>query len=103
MRELNLRSLIAPLCMSLLCKLTGGISPAVNDVRYVLTESSRYCPSEDHGGYDSPPFDWQNPFTAYNCTWGFHAPTPFPTRYTCSLPDATSLTESSSPQAGGIG
>ena len=42
--------------------------------RYVLTESSRYCPTEDHGGYRSPGFDWQNPFTAYNCTWGFHSP-----------------------------
>ncbi|KAL3921057.1 MAG: hypothetical protein SGPRY_005034, partial [Prymnesium sp.] len=53
---------------------------------YVLTESSRYCPSEDHGGYNSPPFDWQNPFTAYNCTWGFHAPAPFPSSYTCEDP-----------------
>ena len=42
--------------------------------RYVLTESSRYCPMEDHGGYNAPGFDWQNPFTAYNCTWGFHSP-----------------------------
>jgi len=41
--------------------------------RYVLTESSRYCPNEDHGGYGAPGFNWQNPFTAYNCTWGFRA------------------------------
>ena len=27
---------------------------------------------------NQPGFDWQNPFTAYNCTWGFHSPTPFP-------------------------
>jgi len=47
--------------------------------RYILTESSRYCPQEDHGGYGAAGFNWQNPFTAYNCTWGFHAPTPFPT------------------------
>ena len=46
--------------------------------KYILTESSRYCPQEDMGGYGAPGFDWQNPFTAYNCTWGFHAPTPFP-------------------------
>ena len=46
--------------------------------RYILTESSRYCPQEDHGGYGAPGFDWQNPFTAYNCTWGFHYPKPFP-------------------------
>ena len=46
--------------------------------RYILTESSRYCPQEDMGGYGAPGFDWQNPYTAYNCTWGFHAPTPFP-------------------------
>ena len=27
--------------------------------RYVLTESSRYCPNEDHGGYGAPGFNWQ--------------------------------------------
>ena len=47
--------------------------------RYILTESSRYCPTEDHGGYGARAFDWQNPFTAYNCTWGFHHPAQFPT------------------------
>lgn len=35
-------------------------------LRFVTTESSRYCPHEDMGGYGSPGFDWQNPFTAYN-------------------------------------
>ena len=46
--------------------------------RYIFTESSRYCPQEDMGGYGAPGFDWRNPFTAYNCTWGFHYPAPFP-------------------------
>ena len=46
--------------------------------RYILTESSRYCPQEDMGGYGGGSFDWQNPFVAYNCTWGFHYPSPFP-------------------------
>ena len=46
--------------------------------RYIGTESSRYCPQEDMGGYGGPGFDWRNPFTAYNCTWGFHHPTEFP-------------------------
>jgi len=53
-------------------------------VKYILTESSRYCPSEDHGGYGAPGFDWQNPFTAYNCTWGFHHPALFPTEDRCA-------------------
>ena len=47
-------------------------------IRYILTESSRYCPNEDFGGYGARAFDWQNPFTAYNCTWGFVSPAPFP-------------------------
>ena len=51
--------------------------------RYVLTESSRYCPNEDHGGYGAPGFNWQNPFTAYNCTWGFHPPSTYPETYAC--------------------
>ena len=33
-------------------------------ILYILTESSRYCPEEDMGGYGAPGFDWQNPFTA---------------------------------------
>jgi len=47
-------------------------------ILYILTESSRYCPNEDYGGYGARGFDWQNPFTAYNCTWGFVSPAPFP-------------------------
>ena len=47
-------------------------------IQYILTESSRYCPNEDYGGYGAHGFDWQNPFTAYNCTWGFISPSPFP-------------------------
>ena len=46
--------------------------------KYILTESSRYCPQEDMGGYGGPGFNWQNPFTAYNCTWGFHHPALYP-------------------------
>ena len=49
----------------------------------MLTESSRYCPNEDHGGYGAPGFNWQNPFTAYNCTWGFHPPSTYPETYAC--------------------
>ena len=46
----------------------------------MLTESARYCPVEDHRAdvANVPHWNWQNPFTAYNCTWGFHYPTPFP-------------------------
>jgi len=42
--------------------------------------SARYCPSEDHDTVvaNVPHWNWQNPFTAYNCTWGFHYPTPYP-------------------------
>lgn len=50
-------------------------------IKYILTESSRYCPQEDHGKYDrlyAGQWDWQNPFTAYNFTWGFHHPTLYP-------------------------
>ena len=42
---------------------------------------AQYCPEEDHGRYDRlyhGAWDWQNPFTAYNCTWGFHYPTLYP-------------------------
>ena len=55
--------------------------------RYVLTESSRYCPNEDHGGYGAPGFNWQNPFTAYNCTWGFRAPAEYPEERACGAHD----------------
>ena len=48
-------------------------------IKYILTESSRYCPAEDHGNYGGQGnWNWQNPFTAYNCTWGFHHPQLFP-------------------------
>ena len=30
----------------------------------MLTESSRYCPTEDYGGYGAPPFNWQVRFKA---------------------------------------
>ena len=47
--------------------------------RYVLHESSRYCPSEDHdSSVDGAQWNWRNPFTAYNCTWGFATPTDYP-------------------------
>ena len=61
-----------------LCKWLGsaGANRAFNRLaRYVLTDSSRYCPTEDHRGFGG--WDWRNPFTAYNCTWGFHYPTPY--------------------------
>lgn len=54
-------------------------------IRYILTESSRYCPTEDMGGYGGPGFDWQNPFTAYNCTWGFHYPEQYPATEACDV------------------
>jgi len=48
--------------------------------RYVLHEQSRYCPGEDHDEKvaNIPNWNWRNPFTAYNCTWGFATPTDFP-------------------------
>ena len=48
--------------------------------RYVLHESARYCPEEDHDAAvaNSRRWNWRNPFTAYNCTWGFRAPADFP-------------------------
>ena len=132
-----------------LCKWLGSseANAAFNRVmRYALTESARFCPSEDHRGEVKPPpppprglvlrnpatprtqpcnpthttlqpharnpatprtqpcnpthpslpphapepatrrvkvanvkdWNWRNPFTAYNCTWGFHHPTDFP-------------------------
>jgi len=42
----------------------------------VLTDSCRFCPVEDHRWHSD--WDWRNPFTAYNCTWGFHYPTQYP-------------------------
>tara|TARA_B100000524_G_scaffold344764_1_gene242466 strand:+ start:205 stop:2913 length:2709 start_codon:yes stop_codon:yes gene_type:complete len=64
-----------------LCRFLGSVDAnrKFNQLtKYILTESSRYCPQEDHGGYGNPAFDWQNPFTAYNCTWGFHHPALYP-------------------------
>ena len=48
--------------------------------RYVLHESARYCPLEDHNEAvaNVPHWNWQDPFTAYNCTWGFAAPAELP-------------------------
>ena len=62
-------------------------------ILYILTESSRYCPQEDMGGYGAPGFNWQNPFTAYNCTWGFHSPTAFPTTESCTSGEGVELLE----------
>jgi len=47
-------------------------------VAFIMTESSRYCPNEDGGGSFRAGFNWQNPFHGINCTWGFHAPHPYP-------------------------
>mmetsp|Transcript_54409 Transcript_54409/g.125354 ORF Transcript_54409/g.125354 Transcript_54409/m.125354 type:complete len:843 (-) Transcript_54409:283-2811(-) len=77
---------ISNLHLRRLCRWLGSSSKNAEFntlTRYILTESSRYCPTEDHGGYNAPGFDWQNPFTAYNCTWGFHSPTPFPEKKVC--------------------
>eukprot|EP00967_Tisochrysis_lutea_P059972 scaffold76531_cov31-Tisochrysis_lutea.AAC.2 len=48
--------------------------------RYILHESARYCPLEDHheAVANVPGWNWRNPFTAYNCTWGFSPPTDYP-------------------------
>ena len=66
-----------------LCKWLGSTSAnqAFNSLqRYVLHESSRYCPREDHDDSISnvPSWNWRNPFTAFNCTWGMAAPADFP-------------------------
>ena len=49
-------------------------------MKYALVESARFCPAEDHNRTvaNIPSWNWRNPFTAYNCTWGFHHPTPYP-------------------------
>ena len=59
------------------------------------------------GGYGAPGFDWRNPFTAYNCTWGFHAPAPFPEEEdACEAPAleaaASALSSSSSTMSAGV-
>ena len=66
-----------------LCKWLGstGANRRFNHLaRYVLHESSRYCPGEDHRSEvaNTPNWNWQNPFTAYNCTWGFATPADYP-------------------------
>ena len=66
-----------------LCKWLGSSekNAAFNRVqRYALTESARFCPSEDHNTEvaNVKGWNWRNPFTAYNCTWGFHHPTDYP-------------------------
>ena len=71
-----------------LCRWLGSAADnrAFNQlIKYILTESSRYCPDEDHNRYGGQGggWDWQNPFTAYNCTWGFHHPALFPSEDVC--------------------
>ena len=68
-----------------LCRWLGSAAAARDFnvvMRYITTESSRYCPG-DGGGYFRPGFDWQNPFHGINCTWGFHSPTAFPLSESC--------------------
>ena len=55
-----------------LCKWLGSSAENAkfnNLMRYVLTESARYCPVEDHRRKvaEVPHWNWQNPFTAYKC------------------------------------
>ena len=69
--------------MRRLCKWLGSSEKnvAFNRVqRYALTESARFCPTEDHDldVANVKGWNWRNPFTAYNCTWGFHHPTDYP-------------------------
>ena len=70
--------------LRLLCKWLGrDETKRFNGLmRYILTDSSRYCPSEDHRSFGN--WDWRNPFTAYNCTWGFHYPTPYAENSPCA-------------------
>ena len=90
---------IANLHLRRLCRWLGSSRANIDFnslTRYILTESSRYCPQEDMGGYGAPGFDWQNPFTAYNCTWGFHSPTEFPTSEdACASGDGVEIVERS--------
>ncbi|KAL1519824.1 hypothetical protein AB1Y20_023330 [Prymnesium parvum] len=66
-----------------LCKWLG--STAANRrfnrlMRYVTSESARFCPMEDHDEAvaNVPHWNWRNPYTAFNCTWGFAHPTSYP-------------------------
>ena len=66
-----------------LCKWLGSTSANRdfnNVMAYITSESARYCPGEDHDERvaNVPRWNWQNPYTAYNCTWGFAHPTRFP-------------------------
>ena len=82
-----------------LCRWLGSAAAARDFnvvMRYITTESSRYCPSEDGGGYFRPGFDWQNPFHGINCTWGFHSPTAFPlSESTCMTGEGVEIVERS--------
>ena len=89
-----------------LCRWLGSTQKqkAFNSLmRYVLTESSRYCPNEDHGGYGAPGFNWQNPFTAYNCTWGFRAPAEYPEQRACGADDPATIATRGSPGSAAAG
>lgn len=66
-----------------LCKWLGSTEQnrAFNRLmRYVTSESARFCPLEDHNAQvaNRAGWNWKNPFTAYNCTWGFAHPTSYP-------------------------
>lgn len=66
-----------------LCKWLGSTTANARFnslMRYVLHESARYCPLEDHheAVANVKGWNWRNPFTAYNCTWGFSAPADYP-------------------------
>uniref|UniRef100_A0A7S2ILV8 Uncharacterized protein n=1 Tax=Haptolina brevifila TaxID=156173 RepID=A0A7S2ILV8_9EUKA len=81
-----------------LCRWLGSRRQQENFNRlilYILTESSRYCPREDTGGNFRSGFDWQNPFHAINCTWGFHSPQGFPLEQNCNTQQVTAFSTSS--------
>ena len=66
-----------------LCKWLGSVEANKkfnNVMRYVTHESSRYCPGDDPRSAvaNIPNWNWRNPFTAYNCTWGFATPADYP-------------------------
>ena len=82
-----------------LCRWLGSSRAATEFnavMRFITTESSRYCPSEDGGGYFRAGFDWQNPFHGINCTWGFHSPTTYPlTDAACATGEGVEVVERS--------
>ena len=66
-----------------LCKWLGSTAANVdfnNVMSHITSESARYCPREDHDEKvaNMPKWYWRNPYTAYNCTWGFAHPTRYP-------------------------